>query len=630
MSRKKGISVAVAALALTTLLCLALYQFDNKYTHGATQAVGGVLILSARDLENDPVRYLTRQWELYPGALLAPGETEGAYRQYTDIGRTGDFSHGSGTYRLRILLPEEERDYALELPEIFSAYRLYINGRERLAMGEPEVAQYREGIGSRVVTFPAGGKVEILLAVSDFSGLYSGMSYPPAFGQAAAVASARENRLLLHGGLVLLALFGVLLAGSLALRENPGRGTLMLLLCLCFGVATGYPLYHGVLQTSYLPLYPLELCCLYGIFLLAVLLSSSLCELPLRWKLGLSLPCGLGVLLAGLRGAAPALWDLQAAGVFSLFSMLLKYYAAAVLLGLGVWALFRGGRYALSLLCGATGLSVCLLFDRLFPLYEPIYGGWLTEVGGALLVLSLAVALWLDTLEAYRFRRAYGEGFSQMERQLELQKDHYRQVSQQVEQARAQAHDLRHHANTLAALARKKKSAEILAYLESYQTNLAESAVSTYSDLLVADSVLCHYEAMAQKLGVEYDVAMPLPHDLDFPSDELCVVLGNLLENAIEALARQTEGEQRLYLRGGVDGTDFYLMLHNSFSGSIQKRQDRFLSSKRNDFGLGIPSVERIVESHGGLCSFQVEGQLFKASVLIPLGHRTQGKSNAP
>ncbi len=616
---RKRILLTICAVLFSVLLCLTLYRYDNKYTHPATQPISGVLILSEQDLTDNPVRYLVREWELYPGVLLSPGETAGVYRYFVDIGRTGDFPQGSGTYRLRITLPPEPRDYAIELPEIFSACRLYIGEREMLALGVPEADVYREGIGSRIVNFTAADSVELLLAVSDFSGLYSGLTYPPAFGTAQAVASARENRMLLHSALVLLALFGVIFSASFAIRGNRLRGILMLLCCLCFGVSTGYPLYHGVLITGYLPLYPLELVCLYAIWMLALLLYGNLCGLRNRTLFWLAVPSALGVLLAGLRGLAAALWTMESASVFSLFSLGFKYYAAAVLLGLSVWALLNRLKYAAPLFCGAVGLAVFLIFDRLLPLYEPIYGGWLNEVGGGVLVLFLATALWQDALSAYRFRLAYEQDYLQMERQMSLQKEHYRQMSEQIEKSRALAHDLRHHARVLRHFANRGESAEILKYLNAYDSHVLEGEVTTYSDHLAADAVLRHYAATAKTLGADYDVRLPLPPDLDFPSDELCILLGNLLENAMEALSRQDTGRRMLYLRGEAQDGELRLVVNNSFDGHIRKHGDVFISRKREGFGLGVLSVTRIVESHGGLCRFAHEGRQFRVSLLIPL-----------
>lgn len=79
-------------------------------------------------------------------------------------------------------VPEQMNTYMLELPEIFSAYRLYINGTQALQMGEPQQKGYQPETGNRSVSIKTGSTMEILLAVSDYSHLYSGMVYPLPLG----------------------------------------------------------------------------------------------------------------------------------------------------------------------------------------------------------------------------------------------------------------------------------------------------------------------------------------------------------------------------------------------------------------------------------------------------------------
>lgn len=221
MSRRTELLTAALSLGLTILLCLGLYQWDNKYS----RPIGGLLFLSAGEPKTTPLRCLVREREYWPGRLLPP-EAASRERGCRSIGETSDLEagrgHGCGTYRLTLLLPE-----------IFSAYRLFISGRQVLQLGVPETEGYRPALGARMVTFSASGPTEVLLAVSDYSGVYSGLTYPPAFGTARAVLAAREARLLIHGAPALLFLPCGTLAVCFGLRNRGLQGLLILLACLC-------------------------------------------------------------------------------------------------------------------------------------------------------------------------------------------------------------------------------------------------------------------------------------------------------------------------------------------------------------------------------------------------------------
>ena len=629
MGRRGGVLTAALSLCLAAVLCLALYQADNKYTRPGAQPINGLLALSAAELEADPLRYLVREWEYHPGQLLTPETAARAdgYRRYLSIGQTSDLEsgsgHGCGTYRLTLLLPETEAAYALELPEVFSAYRLYIGGRPVLQMGVPERAGYRPALASRVVSFTAAGPTELLLAVADYSGVYSGLTYPPAFGTVQAVLSAREGRLLLHGAGMILALLGGAMALCFGLKNRSRRGLLGLLASLCTAFTVGYPVLHGLCVTGYQPWYTLELASFYGLLLLAVLIQCDLYGLWGRRVLLLAAPCALGLLAAVLRAGGAAFWSPAVGGLFSALSVLLKYYAALCSTALSAWALWRRKRFSAPLLSASLALSACLVLDRLLPLYEPVYGGWFGELGVIVLIFSLALAFWLDAMDAFRFRLSYEADYRQMERQVSLQKVHYQQLSEQVAMARESAHDLRHHMRAMRTMAERGQTAQLLDYLEAYEPHMLEREVTTFSDHPTADAVLCHYAAAAKGLGAVFDVRLPLTADLDFPSDELCILLGNLLENAMEALGREPTGHRRLYLRGNASDGQLRLVVENSFGGRLLERDGHYPSTKHSGSGLGLRSVRTIAEKHGGLADFSADGTTFRALLMIPLPART-------
>lgn len=616
MDRKKGLLTASLILLLISALCLSLYRFDNKYTAGGTQPVNGILFC-----EDDRLSYLTRQWILYPDVLLTP-ESVDEYtgrRIYTDIGGKMPEGMNTMTYQLVLVLPEQSEEYALELPEIYSSCRLYVNDTLVLALGDPTPETYAEGLTHRVVPFSAGGKTQLLLAVSDHSGVEQGMTFPPAFGTVEEVLRVRESRMLLHCAAVLIALLGAVLALIFGVRTDPVKGCSHVLLCLSTAVVTGYPLYHGLFTLPVQPWYTLEPVCYYGILLLSVLLQSAMCGLRRKPAFLLTLPCVVGLIITIMRFGAASVLPAAVAQVFSHISDGMKYYTSACLLVLGIWAVIRGKCRSVLFLCGNTALACCLLFDRLLPLYEPIFGGWFGEIGGISLSVAMTAALWLDTLDAYRFRLTYEESYQQMQQRLSMQKEHYHQLSEQVRLAREASHDLRHHMRLMRTMTEQKQWDRLASYLAEYEGHLREREVHVWSDHPVADAVLAFYAAAAKKLNAFYDVRFAVPEDLTFPDDELCIVLSNLLENAVDAITEQQEGPRRLYLRGqAVDG-HLGIVIDNTFDGKVREKDGVFLSTKHYGHGLGMSSVSTIAEKYGGLVDFSADENVFHVSVFIPL-----------
>ncbi len=204
------VALFLASAGIAAGLFSLSYRYDNKYTAPGPQPFAGVLLLSEEDLEQHPVIWLVRDWEIYRDRLLTPSDlAEGLLLpdELVFIGQYGGFEgrvtaglparnpHGSATYRLNLSLPAETRSYILELPEIFSAYRLYLNGTLMQSLGNTEPIGYRPETGITAVTVQAAEQLEILLAVTDYSHFYSGLVYPPAFGEHGAVARMMNQRL---------------------------------------------------------------------------------------------------------------------------------------------------------------------------------------------------------------------------------------------------------------------------------------------------------------------------------------------------------------------------------------------------------------------------------------------------
>lgn len=157
--RVKTIAVIfIIAIVLISLITEFLYIFNNKYTYSKLQPEKGVLTLSQEEIDSNSFHFLIKDWEFYEDALLTPtyfknqtslpnmkyisiGDTESAYTSQT---KNNIFI---GTYRMKINFPEKEGFYALEMPQVYSAYELYINDKLYLKVGD--IHNYKAQIQNR-------------------------------------------------------------------------------------------------------------------------------------------------------------------------------------------------------------------------------------------------------------------------------------------------------------------------------------------------------------------------------------------------------------------------------------------------------------------------------------------------
>ncbi len=274
------------AVVLGSALCLSLYVWDNKYTRPGAQPMDGLLTLTDEELEQTDLHFLIHGWAFYPGVLLTPEEwtahgTE-HYMIYTSIGEHTRFDqpdgvtpHGYGTYVLTLELPEDPAQYGLELPEIYSAYRLYLNGNLELQVGNRT--------WSTTSPAPRTAWSPLQEAVSPPSCWRCGMTpilqragLSPALG----TPSSQPQPGLRLGLAVCVTLCGYWGGAGRLFRcaDAPQNALLFALLCLAGSLFTAYPILHSAAALPPRPWYALEISVGYAMVVLVVTLQNRLCQ----------------------------------------------------------------------------------------------------------------------------------------------------------------------------------------------------------------------------------------------------------------------------------------------------------------------------------------------------------------
>lgn len=144
-----------------------------------------------------------------------------------------------------LVLPEEEKRYAIGLIEIFSAYRLYINGNLVGQVGNPDQENYEEQIQNRVFTFEGKGTVELMITVTDKHSVSSGIQYVPVLGSPFRVNLIRGLSVMIDAVYLALTMFVLLFAVYMFWRTGKGELGFFCLLCIC---VLGYSSYRSCMH----------------------------------------------------------------------------------------------------------------------------------------------------------------------------------------------------------------------------------------------------------------------------------------------------------------------------------------------------------------------------------------------
>jgi hypothetical protein len=205
-----------------------------------------------------------------------------------------------------------------------------------------------------------------------------------------------------------------------------------------------------------------------------------------------------------------------------------------------------------------------------------------------------------------------------MEYRLEEEKKHQRLLLENQEAVRAQRHDLRHQLAVIRSFSERGDNVRMNEYLDSLVAAIPSEQGRSYCENAAVNAIVSHYAAKAEQAGVEMDIRLTVPERMEQISDSsLCVIVGNLLENAGEACARMTEGRRFIRLRSRLQYGTLTITMDNSFDGRARRQGEAFLSSKRDEVGTGLRSVRAMAEKYGGGASFETDGAVFLSSVYV-------------
>ena len=239
---------------------------------------------------------------------------------------------------------------------------------------------------------------------------------------------------------------------------------------------------------------------------------------------------------------------------------------------------------------------------------------WLAAgAAGTLILLSILIWLFRYLLE----RRTLVWQGRLLSRNVEEVRSIYARM-------RGWRHDYHSHLQTLKAYLAEEKLAEAREYLDRLETDLDEIRPMVESGNVNLDAILNAKLTLALSRGIRVKQRVEVPEKLTVSDIDLCVVIGNLLDNAMEACGKvdDTAGRFiRLYI--GVLKGQLYISVMNATADTVRKPPEAYVkegaSEKTGNHGHGLKRIERVVSKYGGYLNRKNEPGVFATEVLLPL-----------
>lgn len=203
--------------------------------------------------------------------------------------------------------------------------------------------------------------------------------------------------------------------------------------------------------------------------------------------------------------------------------------------------------------------------------------------------------------------------------QRELIETHYREVENMYRQIRGWRHDYRNHIQMMKVLAANGDMDALRAYLDELDTDLntVDTVVKTGNPM--ADAILNSKISLARSRNIPTQVDAHIPVKLKMSELDLCCIIGNLFDNAMEASMALPEEKRLIRVYMDMKGTQLYISFTNFTAAKKLNKVGRgFKTSKGEGHGFGLVRMDDIVSRYDGYLSRNSEDGAFTTEILIP------------
>lgn len=240
----------------------------------------------------------------------------------------------------------------------------------------------------------------------------------------------------------------------------------------------------------------------------------------------------------------------------------------------------------------------------------------LVVVSIGILMINMVVFYLYHTLIAIHQQLREKE---MLEQQIKVYANQIDVIERTQKKVRILRHDIIHHIKELYSLVIRDEKREVVKYLETMEASMTNEKEYVASGNRDIDGILNYMLEKAKSDLAKVEIWIKIPADLNTNTFELTVILGNLLDNAIEA-AKQTD-EKLLVFKMSAEKGLLFIEVYNKHNKKVGTETDRLVTSKADkaNHGLGLESVKEIVDRHKGVMSISHNENNFRVNIMLYL-----------
>ena len=209
-----------------------------------------------------------------------------------------------------------------------------------------------------------------------------------------------------------------------------------------------------------------------------------------------------------------------------------------------------------------------------------------------------------------------------MERLLQIQHDQYSMLQARIAENRRARHDFRQHLRVIQDCVKRGDLEDLKSYLAEYEKQFPSHSDHIYCNSYAVNAILAFYADKAENHNIRLDVKIQMSDTPVIPETEFCVLLGNLLENALDAcqIGRSESKTSQPFIRVcaiQIGTSTLSITVDNTSVFKPTWINEKLVSTKAAGSGIGTESIRMIAEQYRGDARFEWKDGVFYASVML-------------
>ncbi len=200
---------------------------------------------------------------------------------------------------------------------------------------------------------------------------------------------------------------------------------------------------------------------------------------------------------------------------------------------------------------------------------------------------------------------------------LTYREKYYAMLSTQINETRIIRHDIRHHVQLLSEEMKNKEYGKAEAYLNEFSITMHESSDILYCEHYAVNTILNYYAASAKSKRIRISCNVRFPKESFVKNSDLCVLLGNCIENAVEGCERRIAQDNWISIVIFADQHKMTLSVDNTTGKTEKDKNGEYSSTKPNGLSMGHASIQAIAKKYNGSIWFEEKNEIFKTSVVL-------------